>query len=113
MQHPTSVEVQPWPEGEPRTSAQLLSERIDPAAEDRYWREHFRSRPYVSQDCDYTLLRPAFRFGWESRIRYFDRTWEEAEPRLQRDWRRRHEGTLPWAQARLSARDAWERVDDR
>jgi hypothetical protein len=93
--------------------AHTISERIDPAEEDRYWRENFRARPYVPHGSDYSRYRPAFRFGWESRVRYFDRSWHQAESHLQRDWLLRHESAMPWLRARLPARDAWERVDGR
>lgn len=111
MQQPTRTALQPRPEDRSPAGPRILSRLIDPAAEDRYWRENFRSRAYVPRDTEYALLRPAYRFGWESRVRYFDRSWQQAEPQLQRDWRRRHEGTLPWTRARLPARDAWDRVD--
>ena len=113
QQHPSTVHSGNNGDSGALRYRKTISELVNPGEEDRYWREHFRDRPYVERGSDYALYRPAFRFGWESRVRYFDRTWQEAEPRLQRDWLQRHESDLPWTRARLSARDAWERVDRR
>lgn len=88
-----------------------LGEALNPTEEDRYWRAHYRTRPYTDSNADYDRYRPAFRFGWESRIRYFDRGWDDVESALAHQWERRHESELPWPRARGAARDAWERAD--
>src|SRR5438105_519550 len=39
-----------------------VAENIDPTAEDAYWREHYKTRPYVSSGIAYTEYAPAYRF---------------------------------------------------
>src|SRR5262249_44667347 len=64
-----------------------IAESIAPTAEDAYWRENYANRSYCDQshsyDNDYA---PAYRYGWESRSRYHDRTWDQAESDLQKSW---------------------------
>jgi len=89
---------------------------VDPAAEDDYWRRHWNSRPYTDRDRDYEHYRPAYRLGWESRHRYPDRSWEELEPHLANEWDRhrdRGRASLKWDEARLAARDAWRRLEQK
>lgn len=88
-----------------------LGEAVNPSEEDRFWRANYHTRPYTDDDAAYDVYRPAFRFGWESRIRYFDRRWDDVEPTLAHQWERRHESELTWARARAAARDAWNRAE--
>jgi hypothetical protein len=89
-----------------------IAERIDPTAEEKYWRDEYPKREYYDPAVGYEEVAPAYRHGWESRGRYHDRGWDEAEPDLEREWaRRRGESSLAWQQARPATRDAWERVD--
>jgi hypothetical protein len=88
-----------------------IAESIDPTAEDDYWRENFRSRPYYREASDYEEYRPAYRYGWESRSRFPDRTWDEVENDLSHDWATaRGQSRMTWAQARPATRDAWDRI---
>ncbi len=88
-----------------------LAEAVNPSAHDRYWRQNYRARAYTDDSAAYDLYRPAYRFGWEARVRYFDRHWDDVEPTLAREWETRHESELTWPRAREAARDAWTRVD--
>lgn len=88
-----------------------IAEGVNPAEEDSYWRQHYRARSYIDNAATYALYRPAYRFGWEARVRYFDRRWEDVEPILAREWETRHESELTWARARAAAFDAWQRVE--
>lgn len=84
----------------------------DPVAEDAYWQENFRSRLYVQAHEAYDVYRPAYQYGWESRSRHANRTFDEAEPELRRDWDTREaRARLEWDKARAAARDAWHRVN--
>lgn len=89
------------------------AEAVNPTAEDAYWRENFKNRPYASTNPDYPYedYQPAYQHGWENYDRYSGRTFEEAESDLSRDWdTRRGESRLDWDSARHAARDAWDRV---
>jgi phage tail tape-measure protein len=88
-----------------------IAESIDPTAEDQYWSENYTSRPYYNPSTCYDEYRPAYRYGWEARARHADRTFDEAEPDLERDWEgARGQSTLAWDRAKHAARDAWDRV---
>ncbi|HEX6306796.1 MAG TPA: hypothetical protein VFZ69_01345 [Longimicrobiales bacterium] len=90
------------------------AEKLNPTEEDAYWRENFRKRPYADETLSYDHYRPAYRYGWESRVRFTDRRWDEVERELERGWREnRGESRLGWPDAKLAARDAWQRVDHR
>lgn len=87
--------------------------RLHPDEEDRYWRENFFSLPYAS-GSSYHEFAPAFRLGWESRARGGEARFEEIEPELEERWRQaRGASSLDWSRARLAARDAWRRADER
>lgn len=88
-----------------------IAEEIDPTAEEAYWRDEYPRREYFSEDVGYEEIAPAYRYGWESRSRNRDRSWEEVEPDLARDWGRAPGvASLQWPQARPATRDAWERA---
>lgn len=87
--------------------------KTDPLAEDRYWREHYTSRPYVAQGSTYEDYGPAYQHGVNAYKRYPERHFDDMEPDLQRDWdSARGTSTLEWEHARHPVRDAWERVSN-
>lgn len=86
--------------------------------EDAYWRDNYSTRPYAAADRDYEHYRPAYRYGWESRARLGNRSYDEIEPELERDWDTyRAQDTsrsgLAWSDARHATRDAWHRIERR
>jgi hypothetical protein len=87
-----------------------IAESYDPTAEDAYWREHFRTRPYVRPEDSYERFQPAYRYGWESRMAQAGRTFEEVEPELQQRWTTAAPN-LTWDTARFATRDAWDRME--
>ena len=85
--------------------------RSDWAAEDAYWRQNYRDRPYAGSNREYDYYQPGYRFGYESASRYQDRNWEDVESDLSRDWDRyEHRGTSTWDQIKDAVKDAWHRV---
>jgi hypothetical protein len=90
------------------------AERLNPTEEDAYWRDNFRKRPYADETLSYDHYRPAYRYGWESRTKLVGRRWDEVERDLERGWREnRGESRLGWGDAKLAARDAWQRIEHR
>ncbi len=88
-----------------------VAEMIDPTVEDTYWREAYSSSPYVENGASYEIYRPAYRTGYEGYTRYPDKTYEEAESDLRRDYEESGgNATLPWDKAKYAVRDAWNRV---
>jgi phage tail tape-measure protein len=88
-----------------------IAAAIDPDVEDAYWREHYRSRPYVRQGADYGTYRDAYRYGWESRARARG-SWEDLQSDLERGWdKAKANSRLGWAEAKDAVRDGWHRVE--
>ena len=88
-----------------------VAESIDPTAEDAYWSENHGARPYHDKSLDYDHYRPAYRYGWEARSLYSDKSWDEIESELESGWgERRGTSKLDWKAARHASRDAWDRV---
>lgn len=89
-----------------------VAELVDPTAEEAYWRENYSSRPYVAGES-YDDFGPAYRYGVSSYTMYPDRTFDDVESDLKRDWDgARGTSTLEWDRAKLAARDSWQRVSD-
>ncbi len=89
-----------------------VAEMIDPTAEDAYWRDNYATRPYTDGGS-YDEFGPAYRYGVSSYTAYPDRTFEEIEPDLRRDWAAaRGSSRLEWDRARFAAKDSWQRVSD-
>jgi hypothetical protein len=93
-------------------AGKAVEEQFDPTAEDAYWRENYKNRPYVESGANYDAYRPAYEYGWESRRRYRDLRFDEVEPELKNEWSsRQSQSNLGWEKAKQAARDAWDRVD--
>ena len=89
-------------------------EKIDPAVEEGYWSNHYALLPYVQPGEPYSRFRAAYRFGWEARALYADRTWADVELQLKNDWQADPANfDFPWTRARPAVRDAWDRLTPR
>ena len=87
--------------------------QVDPVAEDNYWRENYTSRPYARPGSTYDDYQPAYRYGMDSYTRYPNRSFDDIEPELSRDWgKARGSSSLDWASAKHASRDAWQRVSN-
>lgn len=89
------------------------AESVNPTVEDEYWRSNYSSREYVQKDRTYDDYAPAYRTGYEGYGRYAEaeKTFEEVEPDLKRDYETAHAGRgLDWNQARDASRDAYMRL---
>ncbi|MHB1766396.1 MAG: hypothetical protein ACYCUV_00930 [Phycisphaerae bacterium] len=91
-----------------------VATEVDPDIEHDFWRSSYSSRPYFREDMPYDQLGPAYQYGWESRMLYNNKTFEESEPILARGWpAHRGHSHLHWDQAKHAARDSWERISNR
>ena len=87
-----------------------VAEKMDPTAEDAYWRINYSKQKYVERDAAYATYQPAYRTGYEGRNRYPGKIYEEAEADLQRDYEKsRGTAGLSWDKAKSATRDAWNR----
>jgi phage tail tape-measure protein len=89
-----------------------VAESIDPTVEDAYWQENYAHRPYYDNKVSYELYQPAYRYGWESRAKYADRSFDEVEADLRNQWEAsKHASKLKWDKAQHATRDAWNRIE--
>jgi hypothetical protein len=89
-----------------------IAEEIDPTVEHAYWQENYVNRPYYDSSTSYDEYAPAYQYGWESRAKYPDRTWDQVESNLSKDWKAaKAQSRLTWEKAKLATRDAWDRID--
>ena len=87
--------------------------KVDPTAEETYWRDNYSTRPYAA-GASYDDYGPAYMYGVNAYAQNPERTFDEAEPELSRDWEgTRGRSSLEWDNARHAARDAWQRLSDR
>lgn len=92
-------------------AGKAVAEKIDPTAEDAYWRDNFRSRPYVTGDATYDDYGPAYRYGVGTYDAYSGNTFDSVEPQLATGWdRERGDSRLGWDHAKHAVRDSWSRV---
>ena len=85
---------------------------VDRAAEDAYWRDNYSARPYVNGGT-YDDYGPAYQYGVNARNKYPDRSFDDVETDLSRDWSNsRGTSSLQWESAKHASRDAWQRTSD-
>ena len=85
----------------------------DPEAEDTYWRGNYADRPYIDNGSTYDDYGPAYRYGVDAYSRNPDRSFDDVEPELSRDWGQSRGGSnLEWERAKHASRDAWHRVSN-
>jgi hypothetical protein len=93
-------------------AGKAVAEAIDPTAEEAYWRDNFGTRDYASSGS-YESFRPAYGLAVDSFDRHPNKTFDDVESSLAREWPdRRMDSTLDWNVARPAARDAWDRLRD-
>ncbi len=90
-----------------------VAERVDPTGEIEYWREEHRNRPYAKDGQDFDRdYAAAYGMGLQAREQPGARDWYSTEAGLEKDWEAtRGESRLGWNEAKLAARDSYERAD--
>lgn len=87
--------------------------KADPVVEDAYWRDNYSSRPYIANGSTYDDYGPAYRHGVDAYSQNPNRSFDDVEPELSRDWgRARGNSKLEWEHAKHASRDAWQRVSN-
>ena len=80
-------------------------------ADQSWWRENFRDRPYVVADRLFEYYEPAYECGYLSANRYRGRKFEDIEPVLRTDFDRfERRGESTWDNMKDAVRDAWDKV---
>lgn len=89
-----------------------IAEKVNPTEESAYWQKSYKQEPYYVQGKPYDYYEPGYRAGWEGRVRYDGRTFEEAEDELSTDYNTRRSARDPeWDDIQPAAHAAWDRVD--
>jgi len=92
-------------------AGKAVAENINPTLEHEYWRGKYSKQPYVKSGEAYEQYGSAYQTGWESQAQHQDKSFEDVDADLQREWdTRRGESKLDWQRAKPAARDAWERA---
>ena len=93
-------------------SGKSAAEVLNPTAEEEYWRAAHVNEPYYMNGNDYDFYAPGFRAGWEGRVRYEGRSFDDAEAELAENYNRsRIDGGATWQELSAAANAAWNRVD--
>ena len=82
-------------------------------AEDTFWRNEFRTRPYVRPGASYDEYRDAYRYGWESRAtNKAAKAWDTASKDLEKGWEKaKRSSRLAWSEAKEAVRDGWHHLE--
>jgi hypothetical protein len=90
-----------------------VAEKIDPTREDAYWRENYKTRPYIDANSSYDDYGPAYTLGVQAQSKYPGRGFDDVKGDLSREWNTsRGQSSLDWSRAQHATRDAWTRVSD-
>jgi len=94
-------------------AGKAVAEAVNPTAEDEYWRNEYRNRPYTEDEYDYDRdYAPAYRYGYVAITQHPGRSYDDVERDLESGWdQSRGESRLDWDHARQCTRDAWQRVE--
>ncbi|MFO1243477.1 MAG: hypothetical protein U1E36_09850 [Rickettsiales bacterium] len=87
-----------------------IADTFDSKSHDTYWKENYKSRPYVNEGEDYNTYQSAYLYGAYEQSRDPDRSYEDAKPTLQEFWNKnRTDSDLEWDRAEPAIRDAYDR----
>lgn len=93
-------------------AGKAVAEGVNPTVEDAYWRENYATRPGMDPSVPYDEYQPAYQYGWESRERYADKSFDEVDSDLETGWdSAKGSSRLEWEKAKTATRDAWNRLD--
>jgi len=95
-------------------AGKAIGEELDPTVEIDYWRSDYQNRPYYDGTYEFDAYEPAYRAGVDVYDPKTPADWKEREA----DARARYENSattaeLEWDKAKLAAKDAYTRAQDR
>ena len=92
-------------------AGKAVAEHYDPTVEEQYWRSNFDRESYYRRGTSFDDYAPAYRIGGEARGRYGDKSFDDVEDDLAKEYQAaRGESRLEWEDARDATRAAWTRV---
>ncbi len=93
-----------------------IAEAIDPTAEEAYWRNEHRNRPYFRDDYTFDEdYAPAYMYGYQTRANNPTTAYDKLnDDELRSGWEStKAKSRLKYEDAKHAMRDAWQRWDDR
>ena len=90
-----------------------VAEMVDPTVEDTYWSDSYSAEPYYIKGKSYDFYAPAYRTGYEGRVKYHGRAFDEVEDDLRQDYVRNNGRIDSWNEVKDATRSAWNRIDRR
>jgi uncharacterized protein (TIGR02271 family) len=94
-------------------AGKAVADHVDPEAEDAYWSDEYKNRPYVDKKLAYKDYAPAYRYGMEAEGKYEGAPYSDVENNLERDWNNystEQSSGLGWNKAKDAVRDAYDRT---
>lgn len=93
-------------------AGKAVAEKIDPTAEDAYWRDAHRNEPYYSSENRYEDYAPAYRVGYLGQSRHQGQSFDSVESELRAEYDDQRGGSrLSWDKVKDASRAAWNRVE--
>lgn len=87
-----------------------IADTFDSHSHDSYWKENYKSRPYVKDDESYDSYRSAYLYGAHQQSLNSNKRYEDIEPSMREYWNKnRNESDLEWERAHPAIRDAYDR----
>jgi hypothetical protein len=94
-----------------KSAGRSIRDKFDAQAEERYWREQYRTQPYYDDALAYEDYALAYRLGYEGYDRNRGRRFDEVADELRTEYEAgRGSGRLSWERAKAATRAAWDRV---
>jgi hypothetical protein len=88
------------------------AEALNETSEEIFWKETYVREPYFVAGRTYEYYAPGFRAGWQGRVRFDGRSFEQAEADLKASYNLGKSEIDPeWKEISPAARAAWNRVD--
>jgi len=89
-----------------------IGEALDPTVEDAYWESTYADEPYFQSGMTFNDYGPAYRTGYEGRVKYAGRDFDDVERDLENSYgATKGASRLRWDQAKAATRAAWNRVE--
>ena len=90
-------------------AGKAVAERLDPTVVDDYWKDRYSNEPYYDEAMSFDDYQPSYQLGADARQRYPERSFEEVESDLSREYETaRGDSRLSWDKAKPAARAAWD-----
>lgn len=93
-------------------AGKAVGEALDPTVENAYWQKTYSKESYYQTGLSYDDYAPAYRIGYQGRVKYAGRKFDDVERDLESGYNSA-KGTskLGWEKAKHASRAAWDRIE--